>query len=195
MRRARSDSGRARGPDAGGGAARLTPGHVAEAGLTGTRKGASWWMLFLIWAILLSIPCWLLADVYHAGLRAITSAILGIALPKQRAGEVEVHATHVLGIFAAMCLASSRASWGRRLRAVAIGVPALMALELLTGIVALQTDILDQTGRGLPVWLMEFRDQALAAPPWLAAPVLWLLLVGPWQLPGSGTRQPPRGTR
>ena len=132
---------------------------------------------------MLSVPCWVLADAYHAGLRAATSFLLGMALPRRAAGEIEVHATQVLGIFAAMCLASARTPMNRRLRAVVIGLPVLFGIELLTGVIAIRTQILAQTGGGLPPWLLRFRDQALIAPPWLGAPLVWLLLLGRWEFP------------
>jgi hypothetical protein len=155
----------------------------------------SWWKHFLFWAIVLSIPCWILADAYHAGLRAATSVLLGVVLPKRPLGEIEVQAAHALGIFAAMCLASVRAPLNRRLRAILIGVPTLMGVELLTGIIAIQTQILDQSGSGLPSWVLDFRDQMLSAPPWLGAPLLWLLLLGSSQLQGLWPGDVPRRAR
>jgi hypothetical protein len=148
----------------------------------GPRAG-HWWARFFGWAILLSAPCWLLADVYHRGLRAVAALVLGVRLPPPGSGEIEVHATQVLGIFAAMCLASMRAPLRRRLRAVLLGVPALMVIELLAGIVAIEAGVLAQRGSGLPGPLLAFLGEALAAPPWLAAPVLWILLLGAHQLP------------
>jgi hypothetical protein len=131
----------------------------------------------------LSVPCWVLADAYHAALLSATSLLLGLTLPRQAGGEIEVHATQVLGIFAAMCLASVRAPMDRRLRALVIGLPVLFGIELLTGVVAIRTEILAQTGGGLPHWLLKFRDEELIAPPWLGAPLVWLLLLGRWEFP------------
>ena len=140
-------------------------------------------MRFLVWAVVLSVPCWVLADAYHASLRAATSFLLGISLARSPAGEIEVHATQVLGIFAAMCLASVRAPVGRRLRAIIVGLPVLFGIELFTGVIAIRSEIIAQSGGGLPPWLLKFRDQALIAPPWLGAPLVWLLLLGRWEFP------------
>jgi hypothetical protein len=147
-----------------------------------------WWKHFLIWAALLAVPSWMVANAYHMGLRAAASAILGLPLPS---GEIEVDATQVLGIYAAMCLASLRAPPGRRMGAILLGIPLLFALELLTGVVAIRSELYLETGGRLPAVLLRFRDVALTAPPWLAAPVLWLAFLGRWELglPGSSGRR------
>jgi len=186
--RPRDDAARAGGRHAAGAARAAAREHGSRVAplVADSRVGnpASWWKHFLVWAIVLSIPCWVLADAYHTGLMTATSVLLGVVLPRRPTGEIEVHAAHALGIFAAMCLASTRAPLGRRLRAILIGVPTLMGIELLTGIIAIQAQILDQTGNGLPSWVLDFLDQALSAPPWLGAPLLWLLLLGSTQLQG-----------
>ena len=153
-----------------------------------------WWKHFLIWAALLAVPSWMMANAYHMGLRAAASAILGLPLPRRSPGEIEVDATQVLGIYAAMCLASLRAPLGRRIAAILLGIPLLFALELLTGVLAIRSEMFLETGGRLPAALLRFRDIALTAPPWLAAPVLWLVFLGRWEL-GMAVSSGRRGGR
>jgi hypothetical protein len=139
----------------------------------------------LLWTVVLSVPAWWLADEYHLGLRAVASLILAVKLSKGPPGEIEVHATQVLAAYAAMCLASVRSSWARRLGAIAVGLPLLFGLELLTGLVAIRTDELASAG-AIPAAALTLRDQYLLAPPWLGAPLVWLVLLGRRELRGLG---------
>ena len=152
-----------------------------------------WWVRFLLWGVVLTIPCWMLAHPYHALLRGTVSFLLGIRLPDRAPEDIEVHATQILGVFVALCLASVRVPLNRRLRAVAVGLPALFGIELLTGLVAIQTGMLAEAGH-VPEPVMKFLDAALLAPPWVGAPVLWLLLLGRRQLPGMRLQGSPART-
>jgi len=154
-----------------------------------------WWVRFLLWGFVLTIPCWMLANPYHALLRGTVSFLLGVQLPPRAPEDIEVHATQILGVFVALCLASVRAPLKKRVRAIALGLPALFGIELLTGLIAIQAGMLVQAGHGLPEPVMSFLDVALLAPPWVGAPVLWLLLLGRQQLPRLRLRESPAGTR
>jgi len=153
-----------------------------------------WWVRFLLWGVVLTIPCWVLANPYHALLRGTVSLLLGVQLPHRAPDDIEVHATQILGVFVALCLTSVRVPLKQRLWAVALGLPALFGIELLTGLIAIQTGMLAQGSHGLPEPAMKFLDAALLAPPWVGAPVLWLLLLGRRQLPGMRLQNSPVGT-
>jgi hypothetical protein len=158
----------------------------------GPARSRGWWPRFLLWTLALSAPAWWLADDYHLALRAAASHALGVPLAPVAPGEIEVHATQVLAAYAGMCLASARSSWRRRLLAIALGLPLLFGLELATGLLAIRTDTLAGAG-ALPAWVIRVRDQFLVAPPWLGAPLLWLVLLGRPELRGlSGPASPRR---
>jgi hypothetical protein len=155
-----------------------------------------WLLRFFAWATLLAGPSWLLAATYNRALAEVTLGILG--LPGSAAGRAEagVPASHVLGVFAALCLASTRASWSRRWSALLIGMVCLVVIEVLTGLVAIAWT-LEAGRRGqMPDIELRVMNYMVATPAWLSAPLFWLLLLGRWELPpGRGTPHAVSGAR
>jgi hypothetical protein len=140
------------------------------------------WVRLLVWIALLAVPTWLLAEPYHASLRATVSLLTGLELPRRALSSGEVQATQAMGAFVALCLASRAAPLRRRLSAIAIGLLALAALDVCTGLFVLRTEMLSITYAGLPHWLLALSSQVVSSPPWLAAPIAWLLLLGKVEL-------------
>jgi hypothetical protein len=150
---------------------------------------------FFLWATALALPCWLLADAYHHALAAATLAALRIPAQASAMPRPDIPASHVLGVFAAMCLASTRASWRRRLAAAAIGVGCLAVVEWLTGVVAVGL-ALREAGHPGPAFVTRLQDNVTSLPAWIGAPTLWLALLGDRELPSrlpAGAR--PAGKR
>ena len=141
-----------------------------------------WLLRFFAWATLLAGPSWLLAAPYNRALAEVTLGILGLPGPTAGQGEAGIPASHVLGVFAALCLASTRASLAKRLAALVIGLVCLVAAEVLTGMAAIAWTV--EAGRRTQVPDFEFRvmNYLVSAPAWLNAPLLWLLLLGRWEL-------------
>lgn len=152
-----------------------------------------WLLRFFVWATVLAVPCWLLADTYHHALEAATLGTLGIRAAAASIPAPDVPASHVLGVFAAMCLASTRAPWKRRLGAVAAGVVGLVALEWLTGVAAIAWMMRDSGASGTAEFTARLRDNLTSLPAWIGAPVLWLALLGDRELPGAGARREAAG--
>jgi hypothetical protein len=144
-----------------------------------------WLLRFFLWATVLSLPCWLLADAYHHALAAATLRVLGIRAPAAAIPPPDIPASHVLGVFSAMCLASTRASWGRRLAAMAAGLAGLMLLEWLTGVAAVAWMMRDTAPPGGTEFIARLRDNLTSLPAWIGAPVLWLALLGDRELPAT----------
>ena len=154
-----------------------------------------WLLRFFLWATALSLPCWLLADAYHHALAAATLRVLGIPAPAAAMPRPDIPASHVLGVFAAMCLASTRAPWARRLTATAIGLASLVLIEWLTGVVAIAWMMRDAGHPAGPEFLARLRDNVTSLPAWIGAPALWLALLGDRELPSaSRPRGVPPGT-
>lgn len=150
-----------------------------------------WLLRFFLWATALALPCWLLADAYHYALAAATLAVLHIPAPASAVPRPDIPASHVLGVFAAMCLASTRASWRRRLAATAAGVAGLMLIEWLTGVVAIRWMMRDAGQPAGPEFLTRLEDNVTALPAWIGAPTLWLALLGDRELPSHRRPHPP----
>lgn len=145
----------------------------------------SWLLRFFLWATVLAAPCWFMADAYHHALAAATLAALRIPAPAAAIPPPDIPASHVLGVFAAMCLASARASWPRRVSVALIGVAGLMLIEWTTGVVAVAWAMHDVQHPAGPGFLERLTDNVTALPAWIGAPVLWLALLGDAELPSQ----------
>jgi hypothetical protein len=141
-----------------------------------------WVLRFFAWATLFAGPSWLLGATYNRTLAEVTMGILGLPGPAAGQGEAGIPASHVLGVFAALCLASTRASLAKRLAALVIGLVCLVAIEVLTGLAAIAWTM--QVGRHgqVPDFEMRVMNHLVSTPAWLGAPLLWLLLLGRWEL-------------
>lgn len=93
--------------------------------------------LFLLWATLLFVPSWLVAHPYQRALVAVAGAV---AVPGEELEftDVEIFYPFDLGIYAALCLASTWAAWKRRGRAIAVGLPVLAVIEVLSLVIAIR---------------------------------------------------------
>jgi len=134
---------------------------------------------------------------YQEALAALAVRIFEIAGAPARVG-VDLHEPFSLGLYAAMCLASRNAPRHIRMRAVAIGVPALAAFGLLAVLVFVVANRLT-TGHagGNEGAASRFIESTLETVPWVSAPALWLALLGRWELPAGVLRpdRPPRERR
>ena len=146
-----------------------------------------WLVRFLAWTTVLAGPAWLIGDAYHFGLERATLWLLRIPADRMTFQSPEIPASHVLGVFAALCLASTRAPRARRFIALAAGLVAMVAIELLTGVLAIRWE-LDAAAGGVSPEALRLQNYVTSLPAWISAPVLWLLLLGGWELP----RRPPR---
>lgn len=139
-----------------------------------------WLVRFLAWTTVLALPAWLIGDAYHRGLAQATLWLLRIPAGRMTFQPPEIPASHVLGVFAALCLASTRAPRARRFIALAIGLVAMVALELLTGVLAIHWSL---AAASTSPQALRLEDYLTSLPAWIGAPVLWLLLLGGWELP------------
>jgi hypothetical protein len=146
-----------------------------------------WLVRFLVWATVLALPVYWIGGAYERMLATAAMGLLGLSGDVRRMAPPEIPASHVLGVYAAMCLASTRAPLRRRLIAIAVGVVAMIALEIATGTLALRW-ALEDANAAEPVSpaLHRLRDYLTSLPAWLGAPVTWLLLLGRFELPGAG---------
>ena len=144
-----------------------------------------WLLRFAALATLLAPLCWLALHPYERALAVAVSHALGLFGVQLKLGSVNVAAPFDLGLFAALCLAARRAPWRVRLRALAVGIPILMLVEIF-GVASSIAIIL--RFRGQP----DAEETALRAGfylsdtiPWVSAGLVWLALLGSWELPAS----------
>lgn len=139
-----------------------------------------WLGRFLAWTTVLAGPAWLIGEAYHRMLARATLWLLRIPAGRMTFQPPEIPASHVLGVFAALCLASTRAPRARRFIALAVGLAAMVALELLTGVLAIHWAL---GAASASPEALRFQDYVTSLPAWISAPILWLLLLGGWELP------------
>lgn len=151
-----------------------------------------WLLRFLAWATVLAVPSWWIGGAYHRMLATVSLGLLGIPSDRVAFRPPEIPASHVLGVFAAMCLASTRAPRARRLMALGVGLAIMVAVEVLTGTLAIRWELEGAAGGGLSATAMRLRDYITSLPAWIGAPLVWLLLLGRWELPLSASRPTPR---
>jgi hypothetical protein len=139
-------------------------------------------LLVVAWATLLFVPSWFVSSRYQT---AIAGAAGRLAAP--RGGEIEFEEVELfypfdLGIYGALCLASSWASWRRRGRALALGLPILIVVEILSVTLALRILLAaaaspDAAGAAGDA-AFRMATAIVRATGLIAAAAVWLVLLG-----------------
>jgi hypothetical protein len=142
-----------------------------------------WLWRFLGWATVLAAPSWLIGDAYHHGLAKLSLWMLRIPADRMAFEPPDIPASHALGVFGALCLASVRTPLARRLVALAVGVAGLATLELFTGVMAIRWSLEAAAAGGASAPAQRLLGHLTGLPAWIGAPVLWLLLLGGRELP------------
>jgi hypothetical protein len=148
----------------------------------------SWVLRFAGLATLLAPVCWLTSAFYQRWLAAAVNLVLALAGRPLDLGRVDVAAPFDLGLFVALCLASRRAPRQARVRALLVGLPFLVLVEVLgvAGSVAIMLHFRDQPGAAEIAFRAGFYLSDTI--PWLGAGLAWLWLLGPWELPVAAPR-------
>lgn len=150
-------------------------------------KRQRWLLRFVLWASVLALPCWWLSAPWQSALAAAASAPFALFGMRIEMLDFNVSAPFDLGLYFAMVLASVRAPRVRRRRAWWIGVPSVIVIEILT--VAISMGIVLASGsRPLFEVAMRVMPYLVETIPWVAAPAVWLVLLGPWELPEAALR-------
>ncbi|HTK30707.1 MAG TPA: hypothetical protein VL332_01995 [Candidatus Saccharimonadaceae bacterium] len=92
--------------------------------------------------------------------------------------DIEVAAPLDIGMFLAMCLASQSTSWRERRRAIAIGVCALVIVEILTVVLSIALTLAATSAATLGGRDVSAVGEIMATIPWVAAVLAWLPLLG-----------------
>jgi hypothetical protein len=153
-----------------------------------------WLVRFALWATALAWPCHLLAAGYQAWLIRAVGFVLGYHIQPPANTAPDLAASNVLGIFVAMCLASTNAPRLVRGRVLVVGLGVMALVELMTGLASVAA-MLEQGAHG--PWSFaasRFFDALLALPRFATAPAVWLLLLGQYELShlpcGTRVRRP-----
>lgn len=148
----------------------------------------SWFLRLLGWAAVLAVPCWLLSPLWQRGLAAALNPVLVACGLPGTWSRVDVGAPFDIGLFAALCLSSRRAPKAERMRALALGIPCMVALELIVVGSALAI-VASRPNNADPLLRAGF--YLADTVPWMGGPLLWLLWLGGWELPRAGVARRP----
>ena len=133
----------------------------------------------LLWATLFAVPCLWLSGPWQFLLARMTEWVLALFRQSVSMDEVQVMSPFDIGLFAALCLASSAATWRERRRAILVGIPILVAVEV--GVLALSTvpALLSRGAAADPdSGPARFGSYTIESIPWVSALVVWMALLG-----------------
>jgi len=136
----------------------------------------------LAYATLLALLGHWIAPAYQALLMGLTSLAMGRELAPPADRFVDLSAANLLTIFVALCLASDFAPWGRRFRAILRGVPLLLAVECVSGIIGLSAGGGVDSPGALGVRWHGVLAELLELSRWLAVPLTWGVLLARFAL-------------
>ena len=138
---------------------------------------------FLLWSAALAFPCLAAMGPYQTAL--VNTATAVYALSGRRIHlEVDLHEPMSVGVFVPLSLASHSAPPLLRLRCILIGVPALFLAALLCILfLAGMERFLSDYPVGSAAVVARFVETTGEAIPWIAAPSMWILLLGRRGLP------------
>jgi hypothetical protein len=88
-------------------------------------------LLVVAWATAVFIAIWPIAHPYQHALAAVAGKLAAPPGSSIEFEQLELFFPFDVGIYVALCLASVWAVWPRRFRALALGVPVLIALEVI----------------------------------------------------------------
>lgn len=137
-----------------------------------------WFLKAATFALLLTLPGHWIAPAYQALLLTLTGMALRVTLAVPADQSVDLSASNLLMVFVALCLASDSAGWSRRLRAIALGIPILIAIEFATGVLGLQLANASSLGGNPGVAGVHFIEQMLELSRWVCVPLVWGVLLG-----------------
>jgi hypothetical protein len=149
------------------------------------------WLGFLAWSTVLGPACWLISPSYQQWLAALVRTASDLLGHRVRVHDLEVYAPVEIGVFAAMCLATSGATLAQRVRATLLGIPTLISLEVVILLIASLPVMLGLHPSEGGEILGSLADYFVKTIVWVNAGVVWtILLAGKvdsalWQRPAE----------
>ena len=135
-----------------------------------------------LWSTLLYIPSWFVSHPYQHAITAVAGRLLAPPGSEIEFVDVELFFPFDLGIYIALCLASIWDPPPRRLRAIAIGLPLLMLLELLSlvaGMKAIMTVMANSRASAEAAdQAYRFATSMIRVTGLIAASAVWFFLLG-----------------
>lgn len=143
----------------------------------------TWFRRFAAWATLLAPICWLLYHPWQHGLAAVVNGVLTAVGMPTSLERVDVGAPFDVGLFVALCLASRRAPTRTRARALLVGVPLALALEVVFTSLSIATMVMRHSRELQVDPFMRAGFYLTDTIPWVSGAILWVALLGGWEMP------------
>jgi hypothetical protein len=135
------------------------------------------WVRFLVWSSLLGPAGWMASGPYQQWLSAVVRALSAAMGHRIRINELEVYAPVEIGIFLAMCLATSGVRVASRMRAAVLGVPILILLEIAILLLASLPVMVGGAGSNGEGPLGDLVHYFLKSIVWVDAGLVWAVLL------------------
>jgi hypothetical protein len=127
------------------------------------------------WVTVAALLCWTIEPVYQRQLAALVNYVLHALGQRVRLQALILPVPYDIGLFIALCLASTGASWRQRIRAILIGAPVMTGLEVLTVVAGISIEwwcgmhtVGAEVGRRINVALLHSIQFTNALLVWLA---------------------------
>jgi len=138
----------------------------------------TWTGRFCLWMLVLAPPCWLLSNGYQRLLANVLETLLELSGKRVSVYQLQVYAPFDVVLFTAMCLASTNATRSARWRALLLGPPILVVIELLVVTLAALPAVLFRGG-ATDSMVPRFTHYTIETIVWVSAPLIWIALLGP----------------
>jgi len=139
-------------------------------------------LLLTAWGTAASVPAWMVAGPWQRAIGAIAARVYGLFGTEIEIVDLDLFFPFDVAVFVALCLASTWTPWARRLRTILIGIPVVIALEVLSVVLALWGMVSAATGpAATPAGIEEaqrFATGVIRVTGLVAAAAVWFYFVG-----------------
>ena len=139
-------------------------------------------LLVALWSTLAFIPAWFITTPYQHALAAAAAKVVAPPGTTIEIVDFQLFFPFDLGIYVALCLASTWAPWPRRGRAIAIGLPLLVLIELISVSGAMKSIMAVMANPNAPAEAgdraVRFATGIIRVSGLVAAAVVWLYGLG-----------------
>lgn len=132
----------------------------------------------LVYLLLDTGIAWMFGDLYRVGLARAVEAGFWLLGNRVDLFSLEVLSPLDLAWFIALCLGTTPVRPALRVRALLIGTPMLLAIEVVLGMFLMYSAARGSQGHPFPALAIAVRDSVMASYAWVMPILLWLVLLG-----------------
>ena len=137
-----------------------------------------WALRVCAWSLVLVLPCVALAGPYQRLLLGMLGIVLGVPGMAQPVAPPDLSAANMLGVYAAMCLATTSVNVRVRICTLVLGCAGMILLELGVGLVSIGAELHQAQHGSWPEAGRRVFAAVVSVQRFGGAPLLWLVLLG-----------------